>query len=83
LHLFFASFQNPELKVITKSKICTTRIKTQIPVTISNKESHIETRGVSHGGLAICIKRSISRQKKNYGNSNISLCKNIIFKKIL
>jgi len=25
--------------------------------------------------------KSISRQKKNYGNSNISTCKNIIFKK--
>jgi hypothetical protein len=25
--------------------------------------------------------KSISRQKKNYGNSNISPCKNIIFKK--
>jgi hypothetical protein len=57
LHLFFTNFQNPELKVITKSKICTTLIKTQIPVTISNKESHVETRGVSHGGLAICIKK--------------------------
>jgi len=27
--------------------------------------------------------KSILRQKKNYGNSNISPCKNIIFKKIL
>jgi hypothetical protein len=25
--------------------------------------------------------KSIARQKKNYGNSNISPCKNIIFKK--
>jgi len=33
-------------------------------------------------GLAIYIKKSILRQKKNYGNSNISPCKNIIiFKK--
>jgi hypothetical protein len=36
---------------------------------------------VSHGGLAICIKKSILRQKKNYRNSNISPSKNIIFKK--
>jgi len=36
--------------------------------------------GVSHCGLAIYIKR-VLRQKKNYGNSNISPCKNIIFKK--
>jgi len=38
------------------------------------------TRGVSQCGLAI-YNKSILRQKKNYGNSNISLCKNIIFKK--
>jgi hypothetical protein len=42
---------------------------------------HSLTRGVSHCGLAIYIKKSISRQKKNYENSNISPCKNIIFKK--
>jgi hypothetical protein len=42
----------------------------------------IETRGVSHCGLAIYIKKvCILRQKKNYENSNISPCKNIIFKK--
>jgi len=33
--------------------------------------------GVTHGGLAIYILKSILRQKKNYGNSNISPCKNI------
>jgi hypothetical protein len=42
----------------------------------------IQTRGVSHYGLAIYIKKvCILRQKKNYGTSNISPCKNIIFKK--
>ncbi len=42
----------------------------------------LKTRGVWHCGLAIYIKKSILRQKKNYGNSNISPCKNIsIFKK--
>jgi hypothetical protein len=40
------------------------------------------TRGISHCGLAIYIKRYLM-QKKKYGNSNISPCKNIIFKKIL
>jgi hypothetical protein len=41
-----------------------------------------KTRGVSHYGLAIYIlKKSILRQKKNYGNSNISPCKKIVFKK--
>jgi hypothetical protein len=42
-----------------------------------------KTRGVSHCGLAIYINKSIIRQKKNYGNSSISPCKNIIFKTIL
>jgi hypothetical protein len=46
-------------------------------------ESHNPTRGVSHCGLAIYIKKYFLRQKKNYENSNISPCKNIIFKKIL
>jgi hypothetical protein len=39
----------------------------------------IATRGLSssHCGLAIYIKKSILRPKKNYGNSNISPCKNL------
>jgi hypothetical protein len=37
---------------------------------------------VSHCGLAIYIKKYLKAKKKNYGNSNISPCKNnIIFKK--
>jgi hypothetical protein len=40
-----------------------------------------EQRGVSHHGFAIYILKSILGQKKNDGNSNISPCKNIIFKK--
>jgi hypothetical protein len=36
------------------------------------------TRGVSLCGLAIYIKKYL-KAKKNYGNSNISACKNIIF----
>jgi hypothetical protein len=39
-----------------------------------------KTRGVSHCGLANYFKKSILRQRKNYGNSNNSPCKNIIFK---
>jgi len=38
------------------------------------------TRRVPHYGLAIYIKKGILMQKKNYGDSNISPCKNIIFK---
>jgi hypothetical protein len=34
---------------------------------------------VSHCGLAIYIEKH-GRQKKNYGNSTISPCKNIIFR---
>ncbi len=41
------------------------------------------TRGVSHCGLAIYIKKVSEDKKKNYGNSNIWPCKNLIFKKIL
>ncbi len=41
---------------------------------------NILTRVVSHCSLAICILKYF-KAKKNYGNSNISPCKNIIFKK--
>jgi hypothetical protein len=40
----------------------------------------IKTRGASHCGLAIYIKKYL-KAKKNYGNPNISPRKNIIFKK--
>jgi hypothetical protein len=40
----------------------------------------MKTRGVSHCGLAIYILKDL-KAKKIYGNSNISPCKNIIFKK--
>jgi hypothetical protein len=43
--------------------------------------TEFQTRGVSHCGLAIYIKHYLLRQKKNYGNSNIPPCKNIIFEK--
>jgi hypothetical protein len=36
---------------------------------------------VSHCGLAIYVKKYLNAKKKNYGNSNISPCKNIIFQK--
>jgi hypothetical protein len=45
-------------------------------------ENNNTSRGVSHCGLAIYMGKSMLRQKKkNYGNSNISPCKNILFKK--
>jgi len=37
---------------------------------------------VSHCGLAIYVKKYL-KAKEEYGNSDISPCKNIIFKKIL
>jgi len=40
-------------------------------------------RGVSHCGLAIYIKKYLKAKEEYYENSNISPCKNIIFKKIL
>jgi hypothetical protein len=38
-------------------------------------------QGVCHTVALPCTLKSILRQNKNYGNSNISPCKNIIFKK--
>jgi hypothetical protein len=35
---------------------------------------------VSHGGLAIYIKKYLEAKEETIGNSNISPCKNIIFK---
>jgi hypothetical protein len=40
-------------------------------------------QGVCHTVALPFTLKSISRQKKNYENSNISPCKNIIFKRIL
>jgi hypothetical protein len=49
----------------------------------SNFKFLTETRkGVSHCGLAIYIKKYL-KAKEQLWNSNISACKNIIFKKIL
>jgi hypothetical protein len=39
----------------------------------------LKTRGASHIVALPFTLKSISRQKKNYGNSNISPYKNIIF----
>jgi len=54
------------------------------PETLDKSKKQL-TRGVSHCGLAIYIIKHLSKAteelQKNYGNSNISPCKNIIFKK--
>jgi hypothetical protein len=42
-----------------------------------------KTMGECHTVTLPFTLKSISMQKNNYGNSNISLCKNIILKKIL
>jgi len=47
------------------------------------KNKNKKTRGVSHCGLAIYIKKYLKAKEEYYENSNISPCKNIIFKKIL
>jgi hypothetical protein len=45
-------------------------------------EGKIYKQGVCHVvALPFTLKKSILRQKKNYGNSNISPCKNIVFQK--
>jgi hypothetical protein len=48
---------------------------------LHTQPTYKQTRGVSHCSLAIYIKKSILRQKTNYGNSKISPCKSIILKK--
>jgi hypothetical protein len=46
------------------------------------RQKQTKTRGVSHCGLAIYIKKYLTAKKKTYyGNSNLSPCKNIIFQK--
>ncbi len=44
---------------------------------INIQHTKLETRGVSHTLALPFTLKSILRQKKNYGNSNISPCKNI------
>jgi hypothetical protein len=41
-------------------------------------QTHNKTKGVTHCDLAIYIKNYLKGEKKTYGNSNISPCKNII-----
>jgi hypothetical protein len=60
--------KNPKLEVSWSSK--TSKIW----------KERLLTRGMSQCGLAIYIKKHLM-QKKNDANSNISPCKNIIFKK--
>ncbi len=53
------------------------------PLSEKQQKSLTKQQGVCHT-VALPFKlKSILRQKKNYGNSNNSPCKNIIFKKIL
>jgi hypothetical protein len=45
--------------------------------------SRNKTRGMSQCGPCPFTLKKYLRKKKNYGNSNISPCKNIISKKVL
>ncbi len=47
----------------------------------NKKKKKKKTRGVSHCGLAIYIKKYLKAKEEYYENSNISPCKNISFKK--
>jgi len=76
------------MKASTKDKGCVTTTSfdyvfgSQKIHSINNEIAKSKTRGVSQCGIAIYIKKSILRQKKNYGNSNIFTMQNvIIFKK--
>jgi hypothetical protein len=46
-----------------------------------NISPHNWKQGVCHIMALSFTFKSILKQKENYGNSNISLCKNVIFKK--
>jgi hypothetical protein len=48
---------------------------------IPEVEIYLNKGCVTRVALPFALKKSILRQKKNYRNSNISPCKNIIFKK--
>jgi hypothetical protein len=62
-------------------KPCERRERKQEKKGILRNKDKIRKQGVCHTvALPFTLKR-ILRQKKNYGNSNISPCKNIIFKK--
>jgi hypothetical protein len=53
---------------------------------VTNQSPHTtnQKQGVSHTvALPFTLKGILRQKKKNYGNSNISSCKDIIFKKIL
>jgi hypothetical protein len=52
--------------------------KKQFGKSFGNEGQAFRTKGMSHCGLCHLHYKSILRQKKNYGNSNISPCKNII-----
>jgi len=51
------------------------------PPFFSFKKKGKQNKGVCHTLASPFTLKSILRQKKNYENSNISPCKNIIFKK--
>jgi hypothetical protein len=68
---------------ITKSYTFSINPKKKNPKLEINAQFHRKTRGVSHYGLCHLHLKNILRKMKNYGNSNISPCKNIILKKYL
>jgi hypothetical protein len=51
-----------------------------VKITLNN---YLQQQGVCHIVALPLTLKSTLRQKRNYGNSNISPCKNIIFKKSL
>jgi hypothetical protein len=65
--------QTLEFSLKLEKHITTTLSLVQNPVTFKNQ-------GVCHTVALTFTLKSILRQKRNYGNSNISSCKNINFK---
>jgi hypothetical protein len=59
----------------------THRIIAKEPLSEKQQNSLTKQRGVCHSVALPLTLKSILRQKKNYGNSNILPCKDISFKK--
>jgi hypothetical protein len=72
--------KNQNQQVINKNEMPTTS-GSNFYLWTKKSRGQQETRGVTHCGLDIYIKRYLKAKKNNYENSNISPGKNIIFKK--
>jgi len=57
------------------------KVQESTALIVFHPENGVSKQGVRHTVTSPFTLKSICRQKKNYGNSNISPCKSLIFKK--